>query len=66
MLISNMNISNNGYTDNEKQRISEALNFFFFNPSQTIEIKTVHVTAIQKARKLVESHRRVREFSIFA
>ena len=53
-----MNISNNGYTDNEKQRISEALNFLKLNPSQTIEMKkTVHVTAMQKARKLVESRR---------
>ena len=52
-----MNISNNGYTDNEKQRISEALNFLKLKPSQTIEMKTVHVTAMQKARKLVESRR---------
>ena len=52
-----MNISNNGYTDDEKQRILEALNFLKLNPSQTIEMKTVHVTAMQKARKLVESRR---------
>ena len=61
-----MNISNNGYTDNEKQRISEALNFLKLNPSQTIEMKTVHVTAMQKARTLVERRRLLREFSIFA
>ena len=55
-----MNISNNGYTDDEKQRILEALNFLKLNLSKAIEMRTVHATAMLKARKLVEIRRSVK------
>ena len=49
-----MEILIDDYADMEKEKILEALNTLKLNPSQTIEMNTVHATAMQKARELVE------------
>ena len=49
-----MEILIDDYADIKKKKILEALNTLKLNPSQTIEMNTVHATAMQKARELVE------------
>ena len=49
-----MEILIDDYADMEKEKILEALNTLKLNPSQAIEMNTVHATAMQKARELVE------------
>ena len=46
------------YEDWEKEKITEALNALKAHPSDTKEMKSVHATAMQKARDLVASRKR--------
>ncbi|EHU1527902.1 type II toxin-antitoxin system Phd/YefM family antitoxin [Acinetobacter baumannii] len=46
------------YEDWEKEKITEALNALKSHPSETKEMKSVHATAMQKARDLVASRKR--------
>lgn len=46
------------YDDWEKEKIAEALSALKSHPSQTTAMKTVHATAMQKARELVASRSR--------
>ena len=48
-------IESDDYEDWEKEKIAEALNSLKSQPSQTTAMKTVHATAMQKARELVAS-----------
>ena len=41
-----------------KKKITEALNALKSHPSETKEMKSVHATAMQKARDLVASRKR--------
>ena len=46
------------YEDWEKEKITEALNALKSHTSDTKEMKSVHATAMQKARDLVASRKR--------
>ncbi|MEX5381145.1 type II toxin-antitoxin system Phd/YefM family antitoxin, partial [Acinetobacter towneri] len=48
-------IESDDYEDWEKEKIAEALNSLKSHPLQTTAMKTVHATAMQKARELVAS-----------
>ncbi len=48
-------IQGDDYEDWEKEKIIEALNTLKSHPSETIAMKNVHATAMQKARELVAS-----------
>lgn len=51
-------VPNDDYEDWEKEKITEALNALKSHPSDTKEMKSVHATAMQKARDLVASRKR--------
>lgn len=51
-------VPNDDYEDWEKEKITEALNALKAHPSDTKEMKSVHATAMQKARDLVASRKR--------
>ncbi len=51
-------VQNDDYEDWEKEKITEALNALKAHPSDTKEMKSVHATAMQKARDLVASRKR--------
>jgi hypothetical protein len=51
-------VQDDDYEDWEKEKITEALNALKSHPSDTTEMKTVHATAMQKARDLVASRKR--------
>lgn len=51
-------IQDDDYEDWEKEKITEALNALKSHPSDTKEMKSVHATAMQKARDLVASRKR--------
>ena len=51
-------VQNDDYEDWEKEKILEALTTLKSHPSQTKEMKSVHATAMQKARDLVASRKR--------
>ena len=51
-------IQGDDYEDWEKEKIAEALNSLKSHPSKTTALKTVHATAMQKARELVASRNR--------
>lgn len=51
-------VQNDDYEDWEKEKITEALNALKSYPSDTKEMKSVHATAMQKARDLVASRKR--------
>ena len=51
-------VQNDDYEDWEKEKILEALTTLKSHPSQTTEMKSVHATAMQKARDLVASRKR--------
>lgn len=51
-------IESDDYEDWEKEKITEALNALKSHPSDTKEMKSVHATAMQKARDLVASRKR--------
>lgn len=51
-------VQNDDYEDWEKEKITEALNALKAHPSNTKEMKSVHATAMQKARDLVASRKR--------
>lgn len=51
-------IESDDYEDWEKEKITEALNALKAHPSDTKEMKSVHATAMQKARDLVASRKR--------
>lgn len=51
-------IQDDDYEDWEKEKITEALNALKAHPSDTKEMKSVHATAMQKARDLVASRKR--------
>ena len=51
-------IQDDDYVDWEKEKITEALNALKAHPSDTKEMKSVHATAMQKARDLVASRKR--------
>ena len=51
-------IESDDYEDWEKEKITEALNALKSHPSDTKEMKSVHTTAMQKARDLVASRKR--------
>ncbi|MDC4987854.1 type II toxin-antitoxin system Phd/YefM family antitoxin [Acinetobacter baumannii] len=51
-------VQDDDYEDWEKEKITEALNALKAHPSDTKEMKSVHVTAMQKARDLVASRKR--------
>ena len=48
-------VQDDDYEDWEKEKIVEALNSLKSHPSQRTAMKTVHATAMQKARELVAS-----------
>ena len=51
-------VQDDDYEDWEKEKITEALNALKAHPSDTKEMKSVHATAMQKARDLVASRKR--------
>jgi len=51
-------VQDDDYEDWEKEKITEALNTLKAHPSDTKEMKSVHATAMQKARDLVASRKR--------
>ena len=51
-------VQDDDYEDWEKEKITEALNALKAHPSDTKEMKSVHATALQKARDLVASRKR--------
>ena len=51
-------VQDDDYEDWEKEKITEALNALKSHPSDTKEMKSVHATAMQKARDLVASRKR--------
>jgi len=51
-------VQDDDYEDWEKEKITEALNALKAHPSDTKEMKSVHATAMQKARDLVTSRKR--------
>ena len=51
-------VQDDDYEDWEKEKITEALNALKSHPSDTKEMKSVHTTAMQKARDLVASRKR--------
>ena len=51
-------VQDDDYEDWEKEKITEALNSLKSHPSDTSEMKSVHATAMQKARDLVASRKR--------
>ena len=51
-------VQDDDYEDWEKEKITEALNALKAHPSDTKEMKSVHTTAMQKARDLVASRKR--------
>ena len=51
-------VQSDDYEDWEKEKILEALTTLKSHPSQTKEMKSVHATAMQKARDLVASRKR--------
>jgi len=51
-------VQNDDYEDWEKEKILEALTTLKSHPSDTKEMKSVHATAMQKARDLVASRKR--------
>ena len=51
-------VKNDDYEDWEKDKNTEALNALKSHPSDTKEMKSVHATAMQKARDLVASRKR--------
>ena len=51
-------VQDDDYEDWEKEKITEALNALKAHPSDTKEMKSVHATAMQKARDLVGSRKR--------
>ena len=51
-------VQSDDYEDWEKEKILEALTTLKSHPSQTTEMKSVHATAMQKARDLVASRKR--------
>ena len=51
-------VQNDDYEDWEKEKITEALNALKSHPSDTKEMRSVHATAMQKARDLVASRKR--------
>ena len=51
-------VQDDDYEDWEKEKITEALNALKAHPSDTKEMKSVHATAMQKARDLVASRNR--------
>ena len=53
-----LDVHDDDYEDWEKEKITEALNALKAHPSDTKEMKSVHATAMQKARDLVASRKR--------
>ena len=51
-------VQDDDYEDWEKEKITEALNALKAHPSDTKEMRSVHATAMQKARDLVASRKR--------
>ena len=51
-------VQDDDYEDWEKEKITETLNALKAHPSDTKEMKSVHATAMQKARDLVASRKR--------
>ena len=51
-------VQDDDHEDLEKEKITEALNALKAHPSDTKEMKSVHATAMQKARDLVASRKR--------
>ena len=51
-------VQDDDYEDWEKEKITEALNALKAHPSDTKEMKSVHATAMKKARDLVASRKR--------
>ena len=51
-------VQDDDYEDWEKEKITEALNALKSHPSDTKEMRSVHATAMQKARDLVASRKR--------
>ena len=51
-------VQDDNYEDWEKEKITEALNALKSHPSDTKEMRSVHATAMQKARDLVASRKR--------
>ena len=51
-------VQDDDFEDWEKEKITEALNALKSHPSDTKEMKSVHTTAMQKARDLVASRKR--------
>ena len=58
LLESLFDVQDDDYEDWEKEKITEALNSLKSHPSDTSEMKSVHATAMQKARDLVASRKR--------